>query len=129
MFIHEIVGIFKDKNGALIVLESGKKIKVNVLPIQLIDSLKKHFIRPAILHHYKLPILIQDTWLQPTLSLKNKECEFINLFKITKIVQKDYGSQIYFKNYSCFISFPTNLVYRYKKRNIDYKLRISYPFE
>lgn len=40
MFIHEIVGIFKDKNGALIVLESGKKIKVNVLPIQLIDSLK-----------------------------------------------------------------------------------------
>ncbi len=129
MFIHEIIGIFKEKNQTLLVLESGKKIIIPILPVQFIKSFKNHLLFPSYHLHYKLPFQFFYTWLQPTYSIQNQDCEFINLFKVLKIVQKDQGCLLFFQNYTRFIPLSSKRMYQSLKKNVSYKLRISFHLD
>ena len=124
---NEIIGVFKENNHSMIVLENGNKFLINRLPNQVLAYLQKElhsFQFPF--KTYKLPIYLHHLFLQPTSSLKNKECEFINCFKIIKIKKVETGSLIYFENYIHHLPLPPKIIYKYINQNILYKIRIKW---
>ena len=125
MKVQDIICILWDNQKCKVILETGKTYFIEATPSQFVQSFyfKKNFY--TFKNHYKHPINIQNVYFQPTMSIKNKKCEFINVFKIIQIKKKGWGSLVYFKNFVLYLDLSPTLIYKYLNFNILFKIRIN----
>lgn len=122
----KIIYIQKYHNSSIIHYSNGERKYVNELPYKLISKLKKTYDYDEKI--YKHPILINDSLLQPTKSIYDKNCEYVNLLLVNDVEFKDFKLLVKYDYIIVYLNMTLKTFYKLQKINYSIGIRIKYAY-
>lgn len=123
----KIMYIQKYNHSSIIHFDNGERKYVNVLPYLLVRSLRNdHYEDDSFKNKFKLPIQIKDNLLQPTCSIHNANCEFINMIRIEDVAMTKEGLFIFYPHLKIKLALSCKTFYKLQKMNYLIYIRLKW---
>ena len=93
---------------------------------KLIRNINNVYCNNLIKNVYKAPILFKDSLLQPTMSINNKNCEFIDMLSLIYIKMENKNIHLYYRFIDIKIKMNIKTFYKIQRQNYLIFIRLKW---
>ena len=124
--LKKIIYVQKYNNSSIVHYDNGERKYVNLPPYKLIRNINNVYCNNLIKNVYKAPILFKDSLLQPTMTINNKNCEFIDILSLIYIKMENKNIHLYYRFIDIKIKMNIKTFYKIQRQKYLIFIRLKW---